>query len=117
MDELNKRVIELMARLDMSKPVFARELGVSVPLIIHIVTGRNKPGIDLIQKILGRFEEVSPDWLLMGKGQIYREKPEAIDLSAEVEAVSRAIALLAEPKATNKTMAGYYKLLMDELLH
>ncbi len=42
--------------------------------ISHIVSGRNKPGFDLLQKILRRFPRINPDWLLLDAPNIYREE-------------------------------------------
>lgn len=50
----------------------AEMLGINPAGISHILAGRNKPGFDLLQKILRRFPRVSPDWLLLGEGPMYR---------------------------------------------
>ena len=39
--------------------------------------GRNKPGFDLLQKILRRFPRINPDWLLLDSDKIYRDEPPA----------------------------------------
>ncbi len=41
--------------------------------ISHIVSGRNKPGFDLLQKILRRFPRINPDWLLLDSPTMYRD--------------------------------------------
>ncbi|WP_307756553.1 helix-turn-helix transcriptional regulator [uncultured Alistipes sp.] len=41
--------------------------------ISHILAGRNKPGFDLLQKILRRFPRISPDWLILDSGNMYRD--------------------------------------------
>lgn len=45
--------------------------------ISHIVSGRNKPGFDLLQKILRRFPRINPDWLLLDSPTIYRDDEES----------------------------------------
>ncbi len=40
--------------------------------ISHILSGRNKPGFDFLQKILRRFPQINPDWLLLDSGAMYR---------------------------------------------
>ena len=45
--------------------------------ISHILSGRNKPGFDLLQKILRRFPRINPDWLLLDSPQMYRSDSEA----------------------------------------
>lgn len=67
---MNDRLIKLMQHLNLSPSLFADEIGVNRPAISHIMSGRNKPGVELIQKVLKRFPEVSTDWLLMGTGSM-----------------------------------------------
>ena len=52
--------------LNLSK--FAEEIGVQRSNISHILSGRNKPSLDFVMKILERYPEVSTDWLINGKG-------------------------------------------------
>ncbi len=67
---MNERLIKLMQYFELSPSLFADEIGVKRPAISHIISGRNKPGVDLLQKVLKRFPEVSTDWLLMGTGSM-----------------------------------------------
>lgn len=52
---------------------FAEIMGVQPSSISHILGGRNKPSYDFIEKMLLRFPKVNPDWLILGKGSIYRQ--------------------------------------------
>ena len=117
MDEVNKRIIEFMIKSGHSKSTFARELDVSLPLITHITTGRNKPGLDLIQKLLTTFPELNPDWLLNGINEMYRVKAKSIDISEELAKLNQLKDLLNNPLNSIQTVLGYHKLLVDELLH
>ena len=65
----------LMDRLELRPGQFARMLEVNPAIISHILAERNKPGVDLLQKILSRFPQVSPDWLLLNTGDMFRENP------------------------------------------
>jgi hypothetical protein len=116
-DELNKRIIEVMVRTEHSKSSFATALGVSLPLITHITTGRNKPGMDLVQKLLLHFEQISPDWLLLGSGDMYRQQVKQRDfspLAGQLEAINKEI---EEIKASHQTVIQYHKILFDEIKH
>lgn len=116
-DEINKRIIELMVRLEHHKASFARELDVSLPLITHITTGRNKPGLELLQRILTRFEEVNPDWLLLGKGEMFREKPQKVDVTPLLEAIHAVEKDINEVKVRQQSVIQYHRLLLDEVKH
>lgn len=47
---------------------FAEKIGVQRSSISHILSGRNKPSLDFVMKILASFPEVELYWLLNGKG-------------------------------------------------
>jgi transcriptional regulator with XRE-family HTH domain len=49
---------------------FADEIGVQRSSISHIVSGRNQPSLDLVQKVLRRFPEIRSEWLLNGNGSM-----------------------------------------------
>lgn len=57
---------------------FAEVMGVQPSSISHLLGGRNKPSYDFIEKMLLRFPKLNPDWLILGKGSVYRwqEAPE-----------------------------------------
>ncbi len=116
-DEINKRIIELMVRLNLQKASFARELDVSLPLITHITSGRNKPGLELLQRILSHFKDVNPDWLLLGVGLMYREKPQQLDVSPFISAIQAVEQEIESIKAAQKSVIQYHRLLLDEVKH
>lgn len=47
---------------------FADKIGVQRSSISHILSGRNKPSLDFVLKVLAQFPEVELYWLLNGKG-------------------------------------------------
>lgn len=117
MDELNKRIVEIMVRFNHSKSSLATELGVSLPLITHITSGRNKPGIELLQRVLVKFPEIEPYWLLLGEGGMLKAAPKSIDLSPILAQITTLSSLIDNSLTTNNTMLDYHKLLLDEVLH
>jgi transcriptional regulator with XRE-family HTH domain len=70
---MNKRIEKLLAEIDMSPSLFADAIGVQRATISHILSGRNNPSLDLVQKVLSRFPELNPDWILSGNGDMWRE--------------------------------------------
>lgn len=78
----------LMNRLQLKPGQFARILEVNPAIISHILAERNKPGVDLLQKILDKFPQVSPDWLMLDRGDMFRSNNETFsDNPSNVEAV------------------------------
>jgi transcriptional regulator with XRE-family HTH domain len=69
---LNERFVEAMERLGLSGYALSKALGTSEAVISHIRNGKNPPNILLVQELLNKYEELSPDWLLSGKGRMFR---------------------------------------------
>jgi len=53
-----------MAKKEISPSRFADEIGVQRSSISHILSGRNKPSFDIIQKIIRRYPDLGMDWFL-----------------------------------------------------
>ncbi len=70
---MKEKLLELMKNEDLRPGQLAELLGVNPAGISHILAGRNKPGFDLLQKILNRFPNINPDWLILDKGSMYRD--------------------------------------------
>lgn len=69
---MNKRIQQFLEIENLSPSKLADMLGLQRSGISHILAGRNKPSYDFILKFLRTFQNINPDWLLMGKGKIYR---------------------------------------------
>lgn len=67
---INQRISALIESLQESNNKFARRIGTSSAVISHIVTGRNKPNIDLLYKILQALPNVNIQWLILGQGSM-----------------------------------------------
>lgn len=52
---------------------FAEEIGVQPSGISHILSGRNNPSLDFVIKMLHRYPSLSHEWLLFGRGPMYRQ--------------------------------------------
>jgi transcriptional regulator with XRE-family HTH domain len=54
----------------LSASAFAEKIGVQPSSISHVLSGRNKPSLEFVQKVLVQFPKVSADWLLTGNTKI-----------------------------------------------
>ncbi len=63
-----KRLEKVLQYYAISASVFADKIGVQRSSISHLLSGRNKPSLDLILKIIENFPEVDLYWILNGKG-------------------------------------------------
>jgi transcriptional regulator with XRE-family HTH domain len=71
--EIKDRIIEFLRAENISSANFAQEIGVQPSGISHIISGRNKPSLDFIVKMLNRYPLLSTEWLLFGKGKMLKE--------------------------------------------
>jgi hypothetical protein len=65
---VGQRFSQLIQALGMSKNAFAISLDKTATVIQHLVDERNKPGFDLMNKVVDVYPNVSIEWLLRGKG-------------------------------------------------
>lgn len=70
---MDKRLQQFLAAENISQAQLADTLGVARAGISHILSGRNKPGFDFLEGIALHFPQISMDWLLTGKGRMYKE--------------------------------------------
>ena len=64
-----KRLQKVIDFYGESSASFAEKIGVQRSSISHIISGRNKPSLEFILKILSHFPEVEFYWLINGKGK------------------------------------------------
>ncbi|HUX55321.1 MAG TPA: helix-turn-helix transcriptional regulator [Williamwhitmania sp.] len=74
---MQDRLLKLLTGKQLTATKFAEIIGVQKSSISHILSGRNKPSFDFIEKILQKFPEINPEWLITGKGGMYRQSVQA----------------------------------------
>ncbi|MCF7560815.1 helix-turn-helix domain-containing protein [Sabulilitoribacter multivorans] len=86
-DDFVKRLQKVIDYYGESASSFAEKIGVQRSSISHILSGRNKPSLDFILKVLSAFPEVDLYWLFNGKGEFPSEgKVKQIDSDEKQEA-------------------------------
>lgn len=80
--DLNKKIEKIIIDKGLSPSYFADTIGIQRSSISHILSGRNKPSLDIIQRILKVFPDIDRDWLIFDNEvpqqntpQINRQKP------------------------------------------
>jgi len=61
---INDKIKQILKDKNLSPSHFADEIGVQRSSISHILSGRNRPSFDIIQKIIRRFPDLGYDWIL-----------------------------------------------------
>ena len=69
---MREKLLKLMENEKLTASRLAELLGIRSSGISHILSERNKPSYDFLQKILRRFPNINPDWLLLDSDQMYR---------------------------------------------
>ena len=66
--EFSNRLRTIMEFYQLSASAFADKIQVPRSSISHLLSGRNKPSLDFVLKVVKEFEDVELYWLLNGKG-------------------------------------------------
>lgn len=69
---MNDRLQKFLAAENISQSQLADTLGVARASISHILSGRNKPGFDFLESMAVNFPALNMEWLITGKGRMYR---------------------------------------------
>lgn len=67
-EAFTNRLKEIFTYYTISASAFAEKLQIPRSSISHIISGRNKPSLDFVLKVIENFPEVELYWLLNGKG-------------------------------------------------
>ena len=77
---MQDQIQEILTKERLSSSQFADRIGIQRSSVSHVLSGRNKPGFDFIQKILLAFPGINGDWLITGFGEMYKGKLPSGDL-------------------------------------
>lgn len=67
---MNNRIKEILEHYKISASKFAETLNTQPSSISHILSGRNKPSVDLLEKIALNFNRINMSWLVTGNGDM-----------------------------------------------
>jgi DNA-binding XRE family transcriptional regulator len=83
------RIRQIMQHFGLNAATFADKINIQRSALSHIFSERNKPSLDVIQKIIQVFPEVDINWLLTGKGSIISltKNIEGVDLEESISSV------------------------------
>jgi transcriptional regulator with XRE-family HTH domain len=68
------RILKIMDYNKFTPSEFADALEIDRSRLSHILNGRNKPSLEIVTKILEKFPEINSDWLLLGFGDMLKNK-------------------------------------------
>ena len=73
---MNTRLKQFLAAENISQSQFADTIKVVRASVSHVLSGRNKPGYDFICAIMSAYPSLNIEWLIAGKGKMYKNSPE-----------------------------------------
>lgn len=108
-DDFIKRLTQILKYYNLSASAFADNISVQRSSISHLLSGRNKPSLDFILRVIHAFPEVNLYWLLKGEGTFpMKENRTKIDTPTLVKNLSKEKTLgLTETKTIEKIVVLY----------
>ncbi|PBJ15685.1 Helix-turn-helix domain protein [Flavobacterium sp. ACN6] len=77
-DDFVKRLEIVLDYYGLNASAFADKIGVQRSSMSHLLSGRNKPSLDFVMKILEVFPDVDLYWILIGRGNFPKNDEEKI---------------------------------------
>lgn len=82
-DDFIKRLEYLMDYYSLNASGFADKIGVQRSSISHLLSGRNKPSLDFVMKILDIFQDVNMYWILDGRQSFLKNDQKILPIVTE----------------------------------
>ncbi len=80
-EDFIQRLEFIMEHFGLSASSFADKISVQRSSISHLLSGRNKPSLDFVMKVLDFFPELNLYWLLNGSGTYLKKDSEEITVN------------------------------------
>ena len=100
---MNRRFQTILDLENLSPAQLADRLGVQRSGISHILSGRNRPSFELLQRVVQSFPEISAEWLITGNGKPLKEQNQAAASDAASSATSSAASGAANSRSSGTT--------------
>ena len=100
---MNRRFQTILDLENLSPAQLADRLGVQRSGISHILSGRNKPSFELLQRVVQSFPEISAEWLITGNGKPLKEQNQAAASGAASSAASGTASSAANSRSSGTT--------------
>lgn len=102
---MNKRLQQFLQAENISQSQFADTVGITRAAVSHILSGRNKPGYDFFYGICRHYPGLNLEWLISGKGKMYRGARPSPEISAPA-AVEQPPVPLSDDSCTLELFPG-----------
>jgi transcriptional regulator with XRE-family HTH domain len=90
-NSINQRVQLLIDAVHKTTNAFAKSIGRTSTSVVHVTSGRSKPGYEVLEAICQAYPNLNRSWLLMGEGEMF-----VSETSKQVETDNRPDAYLQD---------------------
>lgn len=115
--EISERIQLIIKSHNLTASTFAEEVGIQRSSVSHLLAGRNKPSLDVLEKILNHFPRVDAAWLITGKQSgnkdALSEKQSISNLKSEATTTDVAAKSTEHQKVTPKQPEAIVKFYND----
>lgn len=84
--EVTPQIRQLLEYKQLTPTQFADLVGVGRPVMSHILSERNKPSLEVVQRLISAFPDISLTWLLSGTGSMLADAAPAGPVPAAASA-------------------------------
>jgi transcriptional regulator with XRE-family HTH domain len=102
-DDFVKRLEIILDYYSLNASTFADKIGVQRSSMSHLLSGRNKPSLDFVLKILDVFPDVDLYWILNGKGSFPKREEEIEPLKIEKDLENEKVIAPISPQENSMT--------------
>ena len=72
---MNARLKQFLAAENITQAQFADTINVVRASVSHVLAGRNNPSYEFIRSIMIKYPLLNIEWLMFGKGKMYKDAP------------------------------------------
>ncbi|MCD0474137.1 helix-turn-helix domain-containing protein [Flavobacterium sp. EDS] len=91
-EDFIKRLEIILEYYGLSASSFADKIGVQRSSMSHLLSGRNKPSLDFILKIIEVFPDIDLYWVLNGKGSFPKNENNEVAINPTPQEIEQSIA-------------------------
>ena len=107
-NQIIQRIAQIQDEKGLNAAALAQQIGVQRSSLSHLMSGRNKPSLDLLIRLHEAFPEYTIEWLIFGtKTSAKAEQPSSQNTDLEVSPSS------STPNAKDKFVTGTILLFSD----
>lgn len=101
LETIKDRLAHILRSKNLTASQFAEMMDIQPSNVSHLLNGRNKPSLDFLIKLKGKFPEYSFDWIILGKKPItmvenFEQKPVEKQLDFDINMETSTQNLLPE---------------------